>query len=59
MVPPPANVVKISVHCVFDEVPEANENSNSLGIIARDHDMVFLWGVMGPFKDVVGVESQL
>lgn len=31
---------------------------NGIGIIARDHDGKFLWGVMGPLKGLEGFKSQ-
>lgn len=52
--PPPSGVVKINVHAVYTEEPLLNGKSNSLGIIARDHDGKILWGVMGP---LVGFEG--
>lgn len=36
-----------------------NGNMNAIIIVARDHDEVFQWGIMGPLKGVEGFESQV
>lgn len=56
--PPLVNVVTINVHGVYDDVPTVNGNSKCIDIVARDHNGVFLWEVMGPLKAVEGIESQ-
>ncbi|KAK1397048.1 hypothetical protein POM88_006911 [Heracleum sosnowskyi] len=57
--PPPQNVVKINVHGVIDEIPWANGNTNGVGIIVRDHNSRFLWGIMAPMHGLEGFQSQI
>lgn len=59
MVSPRVNVIKINVHGII--VVEANHmgNLNSIGLVARNHVREFQWGIMGPIKDMGGLQSQI
>lgn len=58
-IPPPEDVIKINVNGVFVEAPLENGNQNDIGLVARDHEGSFLWGVMGPLCGMNGFQAQL
>lgn len=53
---PDEKVVKINVHTIVDAV---NNFLNSTGQVARDHYGAFLWGIMGPFQGMSGLQAQV
>lgn len=57
--PPAQGVVKSNVHDVVDEEPNHNGVLNSIEMVAIDHAGRFLWGVMGPMRDMKGLQPQI
>lgn len=56
---PALRVIKINVHCVVDEIMHPNDNLNSIGMVARDHEGKFLWSVIGLLKCMKRVRSKI
>lgn len=57
--PPELNVIKINVHGIIAVEANNQGNLNSVGIVARNHTGEFQWGVMGPIRDMGGLQSQV
>lgn len=57
--PPPFGFVKINIFVAEPEALLVNGNPNSVGIIIRDHNGFFVWGVIGPVKDLTIFQVQL
>ncbi|KAL1818411.1 hypothetical protein ACET3Z_013280 [Daucus carota] len=58
-VPPRRNFVKVNVRASTIADPLPNGNINGVGILARNNRMEYLWGLMGPMKDIGFLELQL
>lgn len=58
-VPPPFGYVKVNVFECVTEPPLHNGNSNSVGLVMRDHNGTFIWGETGAVQGLSHFQCQL
>lgn len=57
--PPRRGFVKVNIRASTVDEALQNGNVNGIGILARDHQAKYLWGIMGPMRGVGFLELQL